>query len=105
MPKLTEEQCRALDAVHFAATENLHIEPWLTGDLVFFNNRRVLHGREAFIDPPEGKGGERHILRMYLGDEELGGPPPEHIKVLYDWVYKKDWRSEEEDWPLEPNPA
>ncbi len=64
---LTPVEQAAKDA--FAAISNhpdiyldMHLAP---GDMQFFNNRSVLHGREAFEDFPE-KERRRHLLRLWL---------------------------------------
>jgi gamma-butyrobetaine dioxygenase len=40
--------------------------PFLPGDLVGFDNRRVLHGRDAFES-----GGHRHLRGMYIDHDEI----------------------------------
>ncbi|KAK4163000.1 hypothetical protein QBC43DRAFT_290257 [Cladorrhinum sp. PSN259] len=95
---ISEKQNAALDAAHFAAETVACRVQYHAGDLLFFNNRRILHAREGFTDnamvPPHvdigrgvvegGDGGhddinetkKRHMLRLWLGDRELAGTPP-----------------------------
>ncbi len=42
--------------------------PFVPGDLVGFDNRRVLHGRDAFA---EGAGGERHLQGCYIDRDDV----------------------------------
>ena len=40
--------------------------PFEPGDLVGFDNRRILHGRDAFES-----GGQRHLRGMYIDQDEI----------------------------------
>ncbi len=40
--------------------------PFPAGDLVAFDNRRILHGRDAFES-----GGRRHLRGMYIDQDEV----------------------------------
>lgn len=109
IPLLTRRQGAALDALHFTAASLAYRVEYQKGDVLFFNNRRLLHGREAFQDDASGK---RHLLRLWLRDEELAGtPPPPLDKVWEDGFAAGDEtcieaRNEAEDvarWPLVPN--
>ncbi|KAK3990434.1 hypothetical protein QBC44DRAFT_368965 [Cladorrhinum sp. PSN332] len=102
---ITPKQRAALDAVESAAGAVSFKVQYQAGDMVFFNNRRILHAREAFsISDPSclvtsstslGVGEEggiisnasmagdgdkpparRHMLRLWLADPALAGTPP-----------------------------
>lgn len=103
IPNVTMLQNDALDAVHFAAQESLHRIGYEAGDLLFFNNRKIIHGRDEFHD---GKGKNRHMLRLWLKDEGMAGLPP-HPALQLQW--RKVFRaglsesSEDAEWPMEPD--
>ena len=66
-----EDQPRAYAAMrHFsqmAASDRFQIDyPFEPGDLVGFDNRRILHGRDAFET-----GGTRHLRGMYIDQDEV----------------------------------
>jgi len=109
IPRLDEDQRRALDAVHFAALRNMHVEPWEPGDMVFFNNRKILHGREAFANSGgQGDAQERHILRIVLRDRHMAGSPAPQLERIWRRIYADPQPSdgtEVEDWPMEPVPS
>ncbi|KAF2679861.1 Clavaminate synthase-like protein [Lentithecium fluviatile CBS 122367] len=103
IPNVTEDQNYALDAVHFAASKHLLRIEYLQGDLLFFNNRRLLHGRDAFSDR---NGKHRHILRLWLKDEKLAGPAPHPtLRTLWAKIFDTSSCAEkaERQWPMEPD--
>ncbi len=66
-----EDQPRAYAAMRcfsqMAASERFQISyPFEPGDLVAFDNRRILHGRSAFES-----GGKRHLRGMYIDQDEV----------------------------------
>ena len=65
------DQPRAYEAMRcfsqMAASDRFQIAyPFEPGDLVGFDNRRVLHGRDAFES-----GGHRHLRGMYIDQDEI----------------------------------
>ena len=103
MPCLTRAQSAALDAVHFTAGDAALSVEYVAGDVVFFNNRRMLHGRESFADG-RGEGVKRHILRLWLQDGERAGMPPPPLAAVWDRTFlEHDERKHDEGWPLEPD--
>jgi alpha-ketoglutarate-dependent taurine dioxygenase len=64
---LTPEQQRALDALDgWLNRPELRAEFDLrTGDMLFINNRWLLHNRTAFEDYPEPER-RRHLVRLWL---------------------------------------
>lgn len=108
IPKLTKIQCEALDAVHFAAEEVSHKIKYQEGDLLLFNNRRILHGRDAFTDAAEGS--QRHMLRFWLKDEAMAGSPPDSaLQKVWGNIFSRDveceGHCEERHWPSVPDPS
>ena len=66
-----EDQPRAYAAMRcfsqMAASDRFQIDyPFVPGDLVGFDNRRILHGRDAFES-----GGARHLRGMYIDHDEI----------------------------------
>ena len=72
--------------------------------MLFFNNRKVLHGRESFVNsdiPSE----QRHILRLWLQDQEMGGPAPRELQPRWERIFSKSGELPDTDefaWPMEP---
>ncbi|PJE24466.1 MAG: hypothetical protein CK431_05955 [Mycobacterium sp.] len=66
-PRLTENQCAALDLVEAIANDPaFHIEMrFEPGDVQLLNNAVVLHSREAYTDA-EDLSRRRHLLRLWL---------------------------------------
>ncbi len=65
------DQPRAYDAMRcfsqMAASDRFQIAyPFQPGDMVGFDNRRILHGRDAFES-----GGRRHLRGMYIDQDEI----------------------------------
>ncbi len=66
-----EDQPRAYAAMRcfsqLADSDRFKISyPFAPGDLIAFDNRRILHGREAFIS-----GGHRHLRGMYIDHDDV----------------------------------
>ena len=77
VPKLSEEQTRALDLIDEICTDpdvqlNFDMKP---GDIQMACNFTILHSRDAFEDFPN-LADRRHMLRLWLGLKE-GRPLPE----------------------------
>lgn len=67
----SEDQPRAYAAMRrfsqMAASDRFQIDyPFEPGDLVGFDNRRILHGRDSFES-----GGRRHLRGMYIDQDEV----------------------------------
>jgi hypothetical protein len=97
LPKLTEAQAEALDAVHFtAAASSLSIQLW-PGDMQFINNLAVFHSREPFTDRPDNH--KRHLIRMWLRNEELAWPTPAGLREIWDEIYGGE---RDRQWYMDP---
>ncbi|RDH18173.1 tfdA family oxidoreductase [Aspergillus niger ATCC 13496] len=99
IPPITEAQAEALDALHFLAEENSATLDFQKGDIQYINNHSIFHARNGFVDEP---GNERHLIRLWLRDEEYGWETPEMLRPRWEHVYK-DVREEDQVFPLEPN--
>lgn len=105
LPRISKRQWRALNAVHFYGNDNALRMRYETGDVIFFNNRRILHGRTAFEDDRDVNK-PRHILRLWLKDAELAGEPPACLQDRWHRIFDKraDGGDEEYKWPPTPAP-
>ena len=106
IPDLTRIQSVALDAVHFTAESTMCTIRYQKGDIVFFNNRRILHGREGFSNGSGAAQAKRHILRLWLRDEEMSGPPPRPLAKSWERALKRAAIGKESEgvrWPRIPD--
>ena len=90
LPPLSSKQIEAVDALHVTGQEvsrRLHLR---SGDIIFFNNLRMMHARDGFVDGDESENTtRRHLLRLILKDErnEKWVMPPEMAETwreIYD---------------------
>ncbi|KAF2104879.1 Clavaminate synthase-like protein [Rhizodiscina lignyota] len=77
VPPMTEVQAEALDMVHFTAVEHKLTMQLQRGDIQLINNLAVFHARSGFRDTPMQK---RHIMRLWLRNEELAWQTPEGLQ-------------------------
>jgi hypothetical protein len=87
IPAMTERQAEALDMVHFTAMENQLRISAQKGDIILINNLAVMHARTSFVDAP---GQQRHVMRMWLRNEQLQWPKPDIVKPLFELKYSKN---------------
>ncbi|CAL00422.1 hypothetical protein AnigIFM59636_007718 [Aspergillus niger] len=123
IPPITEAQAEALDALHFLAEENSATLDFQKGDIQYINNHSIFHARNGFVDEPGNeyvyflfpsltawlgsfakmyRECRRHLIRLWLRDEEYGWETPEMLRPRWEHVYK-DVREEDQVFPLEPN--
>ncbi|KAK4642862.1 hypothetical protein QC761_401230 [Podospora bellae-mahoneyi] len=98
IPRLTEAQAEALDALHFTAEKYALSLDFRQGDIQYINNFGLFHGRASFQDSKEK---QRHLIRIWLRDPEYAWEIPEPLRNKWDRVYK-DVRPENTVFPLEP---
>lgn len=100
IPDLTEAQAEALNIVLLTARKcRLRIDSH-PGDLRFINNLSILHARQAYRD---GLRSSRHLVRLYLRNDEYGWDIPPALQSTWDSVYAAD-PSVDELYPIEPTP-
>lgn len=88
LPPITSLQLEALDAVHFTAQRNSIKLPSKVGDMIFINNRAMLHGREAISGPnDQRKLSDRHMMRLWLRDPKRAWGIPNTWMSMSDKVY------------------
>jgi hypothetical protein len=98
IPPITEAQAEALDALHFAAERHAVALSFRPGDIQFVNNLSIFHARGAFRDSADK---QRHLVRLWLRDEELAWKTPAELQDRWDGVYK-GVEPENQVFPLEP---
>ncbi|KAF8346163.1 hypothetical protein F5887DRAFT_125135 [Amanita rubescens] len=98
IPPITEAQAEALDALHFMGEKfNLGLN-FQKGDIQYINNLSVFHARDAFTDTREHT---RHLLRLWLRNEELAWKTPKELQPRWKQLYYSS-APEEHKFPLEP---
>lgn len=97
---MTHEQAEALDMVHFTAEKHLVSLQMERGDMQFLNNLAAFHGREAFTDN-ESTEQKRHMLRLWLRNEEYAWGTPEALKDSWFSIYGNSERMSKACWRID----
>ncbi|CAO2649321.1 Nn.00g067060.m01.CDS01 [Neocucurbitaria sp. VM-36] len=84
-PPVTRAQLDAMDAVHFTAEKYCLKLEQHEGDMLFVNNLAMLHSREAFEDDDNT---QRHLLRLWLRNDELGWKIPDGLQLEWDNLFE-----------------
>ncbi|KAK0744844.1 hypothetical protein B0T21DRAFT_447950 [Apiosordaria backusii] len=101
VPAMTEIQAEALDAVFFAAQKHKVEIKLQKGDMMIFNNFAMLHARSSFSDEGERR---RHMLRLWLRNEELMWKTPRELERLsWECYGDHEWRAKRV-WDIERSP-
>ncbi|KAH6662143.1 hypothetical protein B0J14DRAFT_496316 [Halenospora varia] len=88
LPAVTEKQLEALDAVHFTAQRNAIKLPNQVGDIVYINNKAMLHGRNAMAKRDnEGELSKRHRMKFWLRDPKRAWKLPSSLDGVDDKVF------------------
>jgi Taurine catabolism dioxygenase TauD, TfdA family len=98
-PSLTTQQTEAIDILQKTAKKHTLQVKLKAGDLVFFNNFAIFHSRQDYEDNEHKK---RHIVRLWLRNDEIGWPIPK--KLFNSWDYTFSTPKEEELFLVEPKP-
>ncbi|KAK6360971.1 hypothetical protein TWF730_007086 [Orbilia blumenaviensis] len=97
IPAITEAQAEALDAIHYTAEKHSLALNFQKGDMQFINSLGLVHARDAFRDD-ENK--TRHLIRLWLRNEDLAWKTPAALQHIWDKLYKL--KPDEQNFPLEP---
>ncbi|KAH8825797.1 hypothetical protein DL96DRAFT_1670168 [Flagelloscypha sp. PMI_526] len=98
IPHITEAQAEALDALHYLGEKhNLGLD-FKKGDIQYINNLSVFHARDAFRDDEKNT---RHLVRLWLRDEENAWKIPGELEDLWNKLYYTA-KPEDQRFPLEP---
>ncbi|KAJ4300109.1 hypothetical protein N0V88_002778 [Collariella sp. IMI 366227] len=104
VPAMSELQAEALDAVYFLAKEHAVEIRLQKGDMLVFNNFAMLHARSGFADD-EARGLKRHMLRLWLRNEErMWKTPRELERISWECYGDHEWRRELSVWDVERSP-
>jgi Taurine catabolism dioxygenase TauD, TfdA family len=91
IPALTGLQTEALNSLQTIATKHAFPVPTKPGDILYFNNVGLFHGRERYIDHgtsdtlPEDM--DRHVLRLWLQDLKRTEPLAPPLQKIWDEIY------------------
>ncbi|RDB25525.1 hypothetical protein Hypma_006210 [Hypsizygus marmoreus] len=97
IPPITEAQAEALDALHFLGEKYALGLNFQKGDIQYINNLSVFHARDAFTDTPDKT---RHLLRLWLRNEELAWKTPKELEANWKRLYYSI-TADEQRFPLE----
>jgi hypothetical protein len=97
---MTEVQAEAIDMVHFTALKHCVVMLLQKGDIQLVNNLACQHARNAFVDNPSQR---RHIIRLWLRNEELAWPTPEPLKKTWEEKYGDSERRKIATWNVYPD--
>ncbi|KAF8994584.1 hypothetical protein BDQ17DRAFT_1392391 [Cyathus striatus] len=98
IPPITEAQAEALDTIHFLAEKYQLGLNFQKGDIQYINNLSIFHGRDGFTDTPDKR---RHLLRLWLRDEEKAWKIPEGLQPLWKRLFYTA-NIDEHRFPLDP---
>jgi hypothetical protein len=96
---MTEVQAEALDMVHFTAMKHKITMRLQRGDIQLVNNLAIQHARSAFKDSESHK---RHIIRLWLRNEELAWKTPAGLKDTWFEKYGNSDRRKIRKWNIFP---
>ncbi|KAL4780651.1 hypothetical protein BJX76DRAFT_360635 [Aspergillus varians] len=101
IPPMTEEQAEALDTVHFTAQKHQLCIPLQRGDIQILNNLALFHARRGFVDDDVRK---RHLLRLWLRNEEMAWEIPAVLVGQAREVYGREGLDAEPKWDVNQTP-
>ena len=101
IPLLTDTQAEAIDAVHFAAKKVQLKISMQKGDMRFINNLALLHGRQSYHDADGTSESRRHLIRLWLRDEDSQKILPPELQVFYARTFDELGRTVR--WDAEPS--
>lgn len=107
VPSMTEVQAEAIDMVHFTAVKHQLSMRLQAGDIQLINNLAIQHARAGFRDGYTENGVEmkRHVMRLWLRNEELAWSTPEGLARTWREKYGDENVSERRKlakWNIEP---
>jgi Taurine catabolism dioxygenase TauD, TfdA family len=99
VPPISEVQAEALDMVHFLAVKHKLTMRLERGDIQLINNLAIQHSRNHFTDSDTQR---RHIVRLWLRNEELAWKTPDGLKKTWFEKYGNSERRKRARWNIEP---
>ncbi|OCL15203.1 Clavaminate synthase-like protein [Glonium stellatum] len=101
LPAISEAQAEALDALEFTARKVGTSMMLQKGDIQFQNNLATVHGRDGFEDGDS----KRHLLRLWLQDDEYAWKVPPALMGEWNGVFDPTKKPEDEVFPDAPTRA
>ncbi|KZP03183.1 Clavaminate synthase-like protein [Athelia psychrophila] len=98
IPPISEAQAEALDTLHFLAEKYALSLDFQKGDIQYVNNLSVFHARDGFRDDKEHT---RHLVRLWLRNEELAWTIPAYLDPNWQRLYYS-LDAEKQTFALEP---
>lgn len=103
LPPLSAQQMEAVDALHVAGEAVCRRFSFRSGDIIFFNNQRMLHARDGFFDGSEEENTtKRYLLRLILKDRHSDVEWETPSEMLSTWEEIYDHDDEKEVVPIHP---
>lgn len=102
LPPISEAQAEALDAIEFTALKYTTVVTLQKGDIQVQNNLATIHGRRGFKDPDGYPFIGRHLLRLWVRDDELAWPLPAELKGDWTRIFNPQVGPHNEHWPDDP---
>lgn len=99
VPPLTEAQAEALDMVHFVGIKHQLSMTLQRGDIQLINNLAIFHARNGFRDSASRR---RHIIRLWLRNEELAWETPQGLQRTWFEKYGDSERRTIAKWNIVP---
>lgn len=96
---MSEIQAEALDMVHFTAVKHCLTMQLQRGDIQLVNNLSCQHARSGFVDKPFQR---RHIIRLWLRNDELAWATPEGLQQTWFEKYGDSKRRKAAKWNVYP---
>ncbi|KAK6530031.1 hypothetical protein TWF694_003405 [Orbilia ellipsospora] len=104
LPTLTPRQQIAVDEIEKLAKKYSITELLPSGSIVFVNNLAILHNRNEFTeDPSKPLDKMRHLMRMFLRNEELAWPTPRELWLDWGRTFGDFEGLNEERWAADMN--
>ncbi|KAF8167146.1 taurine catabolism dioxygenase TauD [Crassisporium funariophilum] len=94
---ITEAQAEALDALHYLGEKYSLGLNFQKGDIQYINNLSIFHARDGFKDDGNHT---RHLLRLWLRNEQLAWTLPELLEPL--WKKTFCVKPEDQTFALDP---
>lgn len=102
LPAISEAQAEALDAIEFTAQKHTTVMRLKKGDIQLQHNLATIHGRRAFTNPDDSPFLGRHLLRLWIRDEELAWSTPPELMNEWKRVFDPRIGPHNELWPDNP---
>lgn len=100
VPQLSDAQWEAIEVLLSTAKQYRYPVKHQPGDVLFVNNFSHMHARSGYVDDEHHR---RHLVRLWLHNEELGWKLPAPLQPSWEKVFVND-DGLPERYPVEPVP-